>query len=135
MTAVYYSTLTTYLCQINMYFFQVFVSFLMKGHTHEDIDQRFSKVSHILKRRDARTLVELTNILLGSLLRTTPEVTVWSKLYDIKGWMFKCVDDLFNHSNPHLFRYAFAVSELSLTFYLKPNIKSSAAQVLQSTIK
>ena len=34
------------------YFAEVYLSFLLVGHTHEDIDQRFNVISSTLKRHD-----------------------------------------------------------------------------------
>ena len=41
------------------YFAEVYLSFLLVGHTHEDIDQRFSVISGTLKRQDIDSLQEL----------------------------------------------------------------------------
>ena len=38
------------------YFVEVYLSFLLVGHTHEDIDQRFSVISGTLKRQDIDSL-------------------------------------------------------------------------------
>ena len=38
------------------YFAEVYLSFLLVGHTHEDIDQRFSVISGTLKRQDIDSL-------------------------------------------------------------------------------
>ena len=37
-------------------YFQIYLSFLMVGHTHEDIDQVFSRVSSYLKKNSAYTV-------------------------------------------------------------------------------
>ena len=41
------------------YFWEVRLSFLIVGHTHEDIDQRFSIISGVLKRQDIDSLKEM----------------------------------------------------------------------------
>jgi hypothetical protein len=41
------------------YFKEVQLSFLIVGHTHEDIDQRFSIISNTLKRQDVDSLRQL----------------------------------------------------------------------------
>ena len=47
------------------YFSEVQLSFLIVGHTHEDIDQRFSVISGVLKRQDIDSLKELRLVRLG----------------------------------------------------------------------
>ena len=44
------------------YFSEVQLSFLIVGHTHEDIDQRFSVISGVLKRQDIDSLEELLQL-------------------------------------------------------------------------
>jgi hypothetical protein len=45
------------------YFKEVRVGFLLVGHTHSDIDQRFSSISHVLKGDDINSLSELFKLL------------------------------------------------------------------------
>ena len=45
------------------YFAKVYLSFFLVGHTHEDIDQRFSVISGILKRQDIDSLQELLELI------------------------------------------------------------------------
>ena len=45
------------------YFAEVYLSFLLVGHTHEDIDQRFSVISRTLKRQDIDSLQELLELI------------------------------------------------------------------------
>ena len=45
------------------YFAEVHLSFLLVGHTHEDIDQRFSVISGTLKRQDIDSLQELLELI------------------------------------------------------------------------
>ena len=39
------------------------LSFLIVGHTHEDIDQRFSYISSALKRQDINSLEEMLQVI------------------------------------------------------------------------
>ena len=43
------------------------MSFLNKGHTHEDVDQMFSSFSSALTRAEVWTVEDLHNILRGSM--------------------------------------------------------------------
>ena len=45
------------------YFAEVYLSFLLVGHTHEDIDQRFSVISSTLKRHDIDSMQELMELI------------------------------------------------------------------------
>ena len=45
------------------YFEEVRVGFLLVGHTHSDIDQQFSSISHVLKRDDINSLSKLLKFL------------------------------------------------------------------------
>jgi hypothetical protein len=53
-------------------FKEIQLSFLIVGHTHEDIDQRFSTISSALKRQDIHSLKELLNIIKLKPPRTEP---------------------------------------------------------------
>ena len=45
------------------YFAEVYLSFLLVGHTHEDIDQRFTVISSTLKRHDIDSMQELMELI------------------------------------------------------------------------
>ena len=45
------------------YFKEVQVNFLLVGHTHANIDQHFSCISHVLKKDDINSLPELLNLI------------------------------------------------------------------------
>ena len=45
------------------YFAKMYLSFLLVGHTHDDIDQRFSVISGTLKRQDIDSLRELLELI------------------------------------------------------------------------
>ena len=45
------------------YFAEVYLSFLLVGHTHEDIDQRFSVISTTLKHHDIDLMQELLELI------------------------------------------------------------------------
>jgi hypothetical protein len=50
------------------YFEEVRVDFLLVGHMHSDIDQRFSSISHVLKGDDINSLSELLKLLQNQIL-------------------------------------------------------------------
>lgn len=61
----------------------------MVGHTHEDIDACFSKVSDILRRNDAETLDDLVNLL--------PKVKY---VFDVRSWLEDNIHDVRKHTPP-----------------------------------
>lgn len=53
---------SAYLIEMGI-FKEIYISFLMVGHTHEDVDQVFSRIAVKLKRRNASTLPDLQNVI------------------------------------------------------------------------
>lgn len=83
-------------------FLQVYLSFLVKGHTHEDIDQHFSKISHHLRKSNAMTLPQLQQAIVGSFTGTI-NAEILGAVFDIKSWIGEYLNDIQNHSFPHQF--------------------------------
>lgn len=76
----------------------------MKGHTHEDVDQVFSRLSTALGRTEAATLPKLLGVFEKSQRQGVAlcgieldEMFNWSK------WMQECRMDMSKHSQPHQF--------------------------------
>ena len=65
------------------YFTEVVVSFLIVEHTHEDIDQRFSSISGVLKRQNIDTLPELLRLVQESAPRHVDEPIRYAELCGI----------------------------------------------------
>ena len=54
------------------YFTEVYLSFFLVGHTHEDIDQRFNVISNIMKPHDIDSMQELMELIQkGHLIQNT----------------------------------------------------------------
>ena len=81
---------------------QAYLSFLIKGHTHEDIDQRFSKISHRLRRVNAFTLPELQTEVEAS-FSEKPAVQLLECNWNIKEWLEQILCDMSAHSYQHQF--------------------------------
>ena len=73
------------------------MSFLIVGHTHEDIDAGFSKIAETLRKTDAHTLVRLLHLL--------PNSEQTKGLYDIKKWMEPYINNIMHHSKPLHFQF------------------------------
>lgn len=86
-------------------FRKIKVSFLMVGHTHEDIDQVFSKFSHWLCKHAAMTLEKLME---GFEKCYTPAPTSirTSTVFNITEWLIPHLNTIKNHSKPHIFKIA-----------------------------
>lgn len=68
-----------------------------------DIDARFSKISTSLRRRHAKTLPELLSVIRDS--TEQPMVTeIISCVYNIRDWIEPTLQELHNHTNPHVFQ-------------------------------
>ncbi|WAR04394.1 hypothetical protein MAR_019763 [Mya arenaria] len=78
-------------------FREVHLSFLMVGHTHEDIDAQFSVISKTLRKLDVETLPKLLQIL--------PNSTQIKKLFNIKDWIAPHLNKIVNHSKPLHFMF------------------------------
>jgi len=79
-----------------MFLFQVKVGFLMEGHTHEDIDQVFSRVATWIRRKDMATLPDLVDNLRVS-QQPAPVVDSFS-CYDYKRGLEDCREPDPGHS-------------------------------------
>ena len=77
----------------------------MVGHTHEDIDQVFSRVATHMGRNDAHTLTELLNCITKS---TTPEPDVvhLKSIFDYKEVLMNARGLIEGITGPHVFRFA-----------------------------
>ncbi len=91
---------TVYVCVSLL--MQIKLSFLPVGHTHEDIDQMFSRFSTYLNKHDAITPSELFTALQNSY--SPSPVLEQSKVLDVKGWLGPHIEDLHGHTHPHHFR-------------------------------
>jgi hypothetical protein len=90
-------------------FKEIQLSFLLVGHTHEDIDQRFSTISAALKHQDIHSLKELLSTIKLNPPRTEPFVVAEHLEYirDLKSFItpFLRADELIGTSQPHHFRF------------------------------
>ncbi|VDI54065.1 Hypothetical predicted protein [Mytilus galloprovincialis] len=80
---------------------EVFVNFLMVGHTHEDIDQRFSLISRRLKRKPTRSIPEFAEEVQQSMDKIS--VKGVNKVYDVREWLTPFMAIIGGHSEPHSF--------------------------------
>uniref|UniRef100_A0A7M5X9T5 DUF7869 domain-containing protein n=2 Tax=Clytia hemisphaerica TaxID=252671 RepID=A0A7M5X9T5_9CNID len=83
---------------------KVRLSFLMVGHTHEDIDQTFSNISGSLKTNDAKTMSSLVKVIEGTFKRK-PTVVVNEHMDDYKTMLGPHIFEPSGHTGPHAFKF------------------------------
>ena len=69
-----------------MFFSAIHLSFLIVGHTHEDIDQVFSGISAHLKKNSAYTLGDLEQAVYNNNQDVVP-VTQLKRMLDYNSWL------------------------------------------------
>ncbi|KAL9965925.1 hypothetical protein ACROYT_G029792 [Oculina patagonica] len=85
-------------------FRKVRLSYLLVGHTHEDIDQLFSRISIALAKQNAVTLPDLLRVI-QSAYSPTPITCTVENIYNVKAWLRDYTSTLQHHSHPHAFRF------------------------------
>ncbi|KAL3694843.1 hypothetical protein R1sor_008494 [Riccia sorocarpa] len=83
------------------------VNFLMVGHTHEDVDALFSKVSARTINKDVLTLPALMAEVWGS-EAMHPVPMLLEEVADYKTYANECLKPLIDHSQPIGFRFSMA---------------------------
>ena len=79
-------------CELLVYFKvckEIYINFLPVGHTHEDIDQFFSRLAMLLRRTDALSIEHLARIIPTSYKTQEgfrPTVQIWQEMANISGW-------------------------------------------------
>jgi hypothetical protein len=91
------------------FFKEIQLSFLIVGHTHEDIDQRFSSISSALKHQDIDSLKEFLDVIRARPIHTEPFVHA-EHLEHIRDWSkfitpYLRTDAFVGISQPHHFRF------------------------------
>ncbi|KAI8516455.1 hypothetical protein Bbelb_050360, partial [Branchiostoma belcheri] len=85
-------------------FEKVEVGYLLVGHTHEDVDQFFSKISSTLQRQDVATVEELIHAFNHSF----PNVKTWEleAILDVKAFLGDVSNELEQHSSCQAFKFS-----------------------------
>ena len=94
------------------------MSFLVVGHTHENIDQMFWCFARRLTKQEAHTLPDLmAKLTIGY----TPNVSVsqLTTVFDVKGWMAGSLNEITGHIHQHLFKPVRDAQGRAILFYKK----------------
>lgn len=87
---------------------QVHLSFLYVGHTHEDIDAAFSKISTKLQKSDAETLPDLIHLL--------PNSQLISEMLDIKSYLNDHINKINYITDPLHYKIARSGNKVNVFF-------------------
>ncbi|XP_062609674.1 uncharacterized protein LOC134271502 [Saccostrea cucullata] len=98
-------------------FYEVQLSFLHVGHTHEDIDQMFSVIADHLRHKDAATLPVLNNILY--------DAEELGGCFDISGWLSPHLRGVKHHTRTNTFRYRLNEENGDVNIYYRKNVDHS----------
>jgi hypothetical protein len=96
------------------YFKEVQLSFLIVGHMHEDIDQRFSIISNTLKRQDVDSLRQLLQLINegASFTESFVNAKLLENVWDWKSFIIPYLmtkgDSFVGISLPHHMRFSMA---------------------------
>ena len=85
-------------------FRKVKVGFLIVGHTHEDVDQLFSRFSTYLRRNDVLTMESLTSALEKS-YTPRPIAIIVENMPNVSTWLGGKIEAIVDHSRPHVFKF------------------------------
>ena len=99
-------------------FLQIKLSFLMVGHTHEDIDQMFSCFSRHLAKHDARTIPELFSEMESAYI-SKPICEQLLHMFDVKQWLHGHTEaNISGHVYQHQFKIEMKDGKV-VTYYKK----------------
>ena len=105
-------TITSCMWEFILYFnllfcIQIKISFLPVGHTHEDIDQFFSRISEHLKKQNIQTMSKLVKLIPNAYTKQklTTTVTLLNGIFDMKTWFEGHINTMSRHSVPHVFKF------------------------------
>jgi hypothetical protein len=112
------------------YFEEARVGFFLVGHTHSDIDQRFSSISHVLKGDDINSLSKLLKLLQNQFPGHADEPVQYAQLmeniWDWKGFITPHLQssrsaEFIGMSEPHHFRFFQRNSVLHVQYKIYAN--------------
>jgi hypothetical protein len=86
-------------------FRKVKINYLIVGHTHENIDQMFSRFAVALRRLNVWDIEHLMEVARNCFKDgVVPECQLIDEVHDIKGWMHGCYNEVRDVSFQHCFK-------------------------------
>ncbi|CAH1271076.1 LAMB1 [Branchiostoma lanceolatum] len=109
-------------------FRKVKLGYLMPGHTHEDVDQMFSRFSTHLDKRNAATIPELFQRLTDAY---TPhaECKLMTSMWDFRDVIDKKIAAISGHSRPHHFTAKLVSGKVQLRAKLWPDPQEEEVEI------
>jgi hypothetical protein len=94
-------------------FDEIELSFLPVGHTHEDIDQMFSRIAIRLRQRDAVDQVDLFATVRESFQKygVQPECRELDSVANMSAWLEDYLNEIHNHANRSILHYQILAHE------------------------
>ena len=102
------------------FFQEVHLCFLIVEHTHEDIDQRFSVISNVLKKKDIDTLEEMLELVEKGTSYTEAFV-IARKLEHIRDWK--------TFITPHLLQGGDQLTSITFTHHFRFYIQNRVVYI------
>ena len=109
-------------------FMKIKLSFLPVGHTHEDIDQLFSRLSVYLQKRDILTLQELLAAIRSAAKfeGQPPFVSSLTRIFDFKGWMADLMPKPFKGvTAPMSFKFVLSDDKTTVRMFARDQMRES----------
>lgn len=106
-----------------LFCFQVKVSFLMVGHTHEDIDQLFSCIARLLNKFKVLTLSQLLEQVKQVNRKDPVDAEILEYIFDAREWIDDFIPDLHGHLKSYQFK--FVPEGEGVQFFYKKRSKST----------
>ncbi|KAI8489926.1 hypothetical protein Bbelb_322870 [Branchiostoma belcheri] len=111
---------------------KVKLGYLMPGHTHEDVDQLFSRISLHLQHNDATTLPELFQAIKTS-YKPVPECRFMTSMWDFKTQIDQKISGISGHSRPHQYVAKMIGGKVHLSAQLWPTKEQPKVPISCST--
>lgn len=108
-------------------FRKVKLSFLQVGHTHEDIDQMFSRFAEALRRADSLTWQAMAQLFRDHFTfdGSGPSVHFMSDVYDYKAWMEPVLKPMKYHTEPGCFKFEMNSNKTDVLVFARQSMSVS----------
>jgi hypothetical protein len=108
-------------------FRKIKLSFLPVGHTHEDIDQLFSRIAEYLRSTDILSLDDLKDAIAGAgkFEGKPPLVRQLTALYDFKSWLAPCIPGFKQITQPMCYKFELDASKSHTLMWARNDMQTS----------